>query len=401
MTIDEQVPGLVSSGNGTDAAVPDDDYLTVTMLSAGLAGILQRRERAAEGLPNDVGLLPAPWRVAFTRLWWRCVEQGVPPLDNDLVLLQWCTQPFATWPAVLALSLSDLQYSLLDGEELTDFAVQGSQLARHDVEGEWIENRVHEALREAAAANGQTEREIGDVYAVLRRYLIDHAVFADRDLRPLEKAFPARDSSGQTLVHRLFCLGYHRRTARGPAAYLLCPGCRNVVPGTGVACGTPGCAGGPALTLSVNPLAVVYEQHRAVRKYIHDPGLVEKRIMDALTVDDLEPAVRVTPYPGIDALDVLIEFIRSTSSGETEVIETWGVDAKDVVSARLLGRGFTWPAKPAVDRRYLALPTHRAVQPGYVDDLEVELDGRVRGVRVIEEKALVAQVRARAKELAK
>src|ERR1022692_1143974 len=56
----------------------DDDYLTVTMLSAGLAGILRRRSRAGQGDGRSEGLLPAPWRVAFSRLWWRCHEQGVP-----------------------------------------------------------------------------------------------------------------------------------------------------------------------------------------------------------------------------------------------------------------------------------------------------------------------------------
>jgi hypothetical protein len=400
LTSDPDSPKGSVPTRGSDAlGTWDDDYLTVTMLSAGLAGMLQRRARAAEGLPNEVGLLPAPWRVAFARLWWRSVEQGQPVWENDLDLLQFCTQPFATWPVVLALSTSDLQQSLLDGEDLTDFAVQGSQLARHDVEGEWIENRVHEALRETAAANGETEEQIGHVYAALRRHLIEHAVLADRDLRPLEKAFPAKDSSGQPLVRQLFAIGYHRRPQQGRKDYWLCPGCRNVVASPQALCGTAGCLGGTAVTLTVNPLAVVYEQHRAVRKYIHDPGLVEIRIMDALMVDDLESVVRVVPYPGVDALDVLIEFIRPRPAGGTEVLETWGIDAKDVVSARLLGRGFSWPASPACDRRYLALPTHRASQPGYVSDLEVELDGRVRGVRVIEEKALIAQVKARAKEL--
>ena len=46
----------------------DDDYLTVTMLAAGLAGILRRRSRAGRGAGRDSdGLLPAAWRVAFSQ----------------------------------------------------------------------------------------------------------------------------------------------------------------------------------------------------------------------------------------------------------------------------------------------------------------------------------------------
>jgi len=127
---------------------------------------------------------------------------------------------------------------------------------------------------------------------------------------------------------------------------------------------------------------------------------VEARIIDALTDDEsLAATVKVTPYPAVDALDVLIEFLHA-DGGPTRVVETWGVDAKDQVSARLLGRGFSWPEQPRCQRRYLALPTHRAIQPGYITDLEAELDGRVAGVQVIDETRLIARVKRRAKELA-
>jgi len=45
----------------------------------------------------------------------------------------------------------------------------------------------------------------------------------------------------------------------------------------------------------------------------------------------------------LDTLDILIEFI--TTQGDREVVtETWGADAKDHDSARLLGWAFTWLA---------------------------------------------------------
>ena len=65
----------------------DDDYLTVAMLAVGLARILRRRAPHGRGAGRDSdGLLPAAWRVAFSRLWWRCHEQGAAAPDNDLDL---------------------------------------------------------------------------------------------------------------------------------------------------------------------------------------------------------------------------------------------------------------------------------------------------------------------------
>lgn len=120
---------------------------------------------------------------------------------------------------------------------------------------------------------------------------------------------------------------------------------------------------------------MICEQHRATRRFIHDPGLVEARILDALAGDDeLAGRVRVTAYP-------------------------WGADAKDQESARLLGRTFGRPDSMTCDRRFLVLPAHRAARPGYVDDLVAELDGRVEGVEVVDEKRLISMVRATARRL--
>ena len=43
----------------------DDDYLTVTMLAAGLAGILAQRSGAGQGGRRSDGLLPTAWRAAY------------------------------------------------------------------------------------------------------------------------------------------------------------------------------------------------------------------------------------------------------------------------------------------------------------------------------------------------
>ncbi|HET6481989.1 MAG TPA: hypothetical protein VFG35_18430 [Actinoplanes sp.] len=379
-------------------ASPDDDYLTVTLLAAGLAEILHRRSRAQQGETIEEGLLPPAWRVGFSRLWWRCAEQSCPLDWDDLRLLRWCAEPFSTWPVILDLSPTDLQQTLLVDEQLSEFAEQGARLAHVDVEAEWVERQVYEALRSTAAANGTTKKEVEEAYAYLRRYLIDHTVITDRTVLSLEHNFRAKDSSGRTMVRGLIDVAYRSRPVSGPQRFLLCPGCHNVVNDLAPACHTPGCLGGNPLVSVLEPLAVVYEQHRATRLYFHDPGLVEARIIDALRDDErLAGKVRVTAYPEVDVLDVLVEFLSPGPS--PVVLESWGVDAKDQVSAHLLGRGFIWPQRLPCTGRFLALPMHRARQPQYVTDLRSELDGRVSGVVVIDEQRLLKRIRERAEEL--
>jgi hypothetical protein len=389
----------VGPGVARAEAAVDDDYLTITMLSAGLAQILKRRATPMAGRRTDKGLLPSAWRMGFSRLWWRFVAQDALPLASDLELMALCQEPLVTWPVTLKLSEADLQNTLLVDGELSSFAEQGARLAHVDVEAEWVESRVHQALRAAASANGADDADVERGYAFLRRYLIDHAVLTDRDVQAVERRFSKTDSSGQTYVRRLVEAAYMARPAAGPENLLLCPHCRNVLVSWVDQCGTAGCPGGPAETVVITPLAAIFEQHRATRRFVHDPGLVEARIIDALSVEELGETVRVAAYPGVDVLDVLVEFLVKDDSGMARVVETWGIDAKDQVSATLLGRGFTWPSSIDCQQRFLALPMHRAKQPGYVTDLEVELDGRVAGVQVISERRLIAKVKANARRL--
>jgi hypothetical protein len=380
----------------------DDDYLTVTMLAAGLAGILARRPGAGQGSRPADGLLPAAWRAGYARLWWRCQGQGVSAPDSDLELLAWCARPFAAWPVGLSLSAQDLQSCLVVGEELSGFAEQGARMAGADVEAEWTENRVYQALRTAAlASGGDDDAEVERVYAVLRRRLIDHPMVTDLEVKQWEREFALADGSGQTYVRRLVDEAYVPRPAPGIYRYFRCPDCRNTVSDAGASCGTPGCPAGAAEAVSARTLAVLYEQHRATRRFFHDPGLVEARLFDALAGNpDLAGCVRVTAYPGIDALDVLVEFLKN-DDGRVAVTETWGADAKDQESARLLGKAFSWPGSLRCDRRFLVLPEHRASQTGYMGDLIAELDGRVGGIEVVSEKRLLSMVTVAARRLAR
>ena len=379
----------------------DDDYLTVTMLAVGLARILRRRSPSGRGASRDSdGLLPAAWRVAFSRLWWRCSEQGVAAPDNDQDLLEWCTTPFAVWDVALRLSEADLQQCLLVGEELSDFGEQSARLGGGDIEAEWQENLVYAALRAAAQVNGGGDSRRTDlVYGTLRRRLIDYPVVSDRVVLGWEREFDRTDGSGQTYVRHLVNAAYVARSQPGKFRYLRCPGCRNTVPDLRAACGTPGCRSGAAESASTTALAVVYEQHRATRRFIRDPGLVEARLLDALNGEKFAGRIRVTPYPALDTLDILIEFL-SPGDGDPAVEETWGADAKDHASARLLGRGFSWPSgEPECTQRFLVLPAHRAEEPGYITDLAGEMEGRVSGVQVVSEKKFLTLVANRTRQI--
>jgi hypothetical protein len=391
------VSGVVLTRTGFQI---DDDYLTVTMLAVGLSRILRRRSLSGRGSDGDSdGLLPAAWRVAFSRLWWRCHEQAVASPDDDLDLLKWCTTPFAVWDVALGLSDADLQQCLLVGDELSDFAEESARLGGGDIEAEWQERLVYSALRAAAQANGSGDSKRTDlVYGTLRRRLIDFPVVSDRVVLSWEREFDRADGSGQTYVRHLVNAAYVARPQTGKFRYLRCPACGNTVPDLLAACGTPGCPSGPAVSVSTTVLAVVYEQHRATRRFIHDPGLVEARLFEALNGEKFAGRVRVTPYPVLDTLDILIEFL-SPGGRQSAVEETWGADAKDHASARLLGRSFSWPSgEPECSQRFLVLPAHRAEEPGYISDLTGEMEGRTDGVQVVSETKFLRLVAGRARQ---
>ena len=163
-------------------------------------------------------------------------------------------------------------------------------------------------------------------------------------------------------------------------------------------CDTDGCAGRPT-THTTRVLGAYLVQHRAARRFFHDPGLVEARVLDAISERAPADRVRVEAWPGLDAYDIRVLFLDPAGSVPDKPVEVWGADAKDQTSPGLLGIGFRWSPEPPCDRRFLVLPTHRARQPGYIDDLTTELQGRVSNVTVIDEDKFVSRVLTRAQQV--
>ena len=347
----------------------DDDYLTVTMLAAGLAGILRRRSLAGQGdWPRPMACFRRRGAWLFrgcggavrNRVWLR--------RTSDLDLLAWCTHAVrrvarglvVVWLRICRAACLSVTSCLIS---LSRARASAALMSRRSGR----RTGSTQALRTAAQANGGDDaREDGPG---LRR----PAASADRlsgRVRPCacrdwEQEFDRTDGSGQTYVRRLVDAAYVPRPAAREVPLPAVPGLPQHGAGLRAACGTPGCPSGPAETVtSTTALAVVYEQHRATRRFIHDPGLVEARLLDALGGKKFAGGSGSRRIRALDALDILIEFL-SAGGGERDVVdETWGADAKDQASARLLGRGFSWPGAPACGRRFLVLPTHRAGAAG-------------------------------------
>ncbi|GGK81772.1 hypothetical protein Sme01_62820 [Sphaerisporangium melleum] len=376
----------------------DGDYITVMLLAAGLARIRDDRRRmdAGEYLTRtsaDQGLLPVPWRSGMTRLWWRFRTAGEIPPQNDLKLFELCRKPFSEWPIRLRLSVADIEQSLLDGDELTPMAEQAARLSVRDVEAELIENLVFRELMLVAELNARDEAEVQTHYCELRRLLIDNPILSEAQVRRLTGRFPKCGGNGQPVLQRFIQAAYVHRAAPGRVKIAVCDRCGNPTQQGVDGCGTVGCSGHPA-DLVIESVGGYYVQHRATRRFFHDPGLVEARVLDRLAEISTEGTIRVEEWPGLDAYDIRVSFLSGL-----DVIEVWGADAKDQVSPGLLGLGFSWRPDPPCDRRFLVLPKHRADQPGYVADLTAELQGRASDVSVVSEDAFVASVVARAEEV--
>ena len=376
--------------------------VTVMLLAAGLARMRNDRRRmdAGEHLRRtsaEQGLLPAPWRSGMARLWWRFHRAGAPPPASDLELLELCRQPLASWPVRLCLSAADQGMSLLDGDDLSPLAEQAAQLTVRDVEAELVEHQIFRELLLTAEMNASDEVQVQANYVDLRRLLIDHPVLADRDVQRLVQRFPAAASSGQPFVRRFVDAAYVARPAQGSVAVQVCGGCGNPLGGPADACGTAGCMGA-ATTQTVAALGFYLVQHRAARRFFHDPGLVEARVHDRVIARAPQGSVRVEAWPGLDAYDLRVRFLDVARPGSDTPLAVWGADAKDQVSPWLLAVGFGWKPEPPCDRRFLVLPMHRARQPGYIEDLSVELEGRVAGVTVMDEDRFVAKVVDRARQ---
>ncbi|MFE7782143.1 restriction endonuclease-related protein [Streptomyces nigrescens] len=393
---------------GPTAAHPGlglDDYQTVELLAAGLARMHLNRQHARKSLgPEDrigtSGALPRAWRTAVTRLWWTGLAQLVDWPGDDLDVFAACRRPLDAWPIRLDLTEDDRGQVLLEGDDLSEFAEQSVALAgRQDVEAELVENRVFGLLMAAAQANGRTPEEIQAAYVALRLLLVHQPVLSDLDIIKRVRAMPAATPKGEPYVKDLVRAAYRFQPAPGTVTVRVCDSCGNPLTAPLVRCPVAGCPG-QARALTMPTLEGYWVQNRATRRFHHDAGLVEDRLFqrsDALAAqlaeDDFPVRVTLERYPLMDTWDGSLRFTYGDG-----ISECWLFDAKDTVSATLLGRCFSPPPEPEAARRFLVLAQHRAT-PAYRGDLERELHGRVRGITVIDETTFLRQAAQHARRL--
>ncbi|MFE4331393.1 hypothetical protein ACFRQM_18780 [Streptomyces sp. NPDC056831] len=396
-----------SAPRGPAAARPGlglDDYQTVELLAAGLVRMHLNRQHARQRLgPEDrigsSGALPRAWRTGVTRLWWTALAQQVNWPGDDLDVISACRHPLGSWPIRLGLAEGDREQVLLEGDDLSEFAEQSVALAgRQDVEAELVENRVFALLMATSQANGRTLQEIQAAYVTLRLLLVHHPVLSDLDVIKQVQAMPAA-AEGEPYVKDLVRAAYRLQPAPGTVALRLCDHCGNPMATPLVRCQVAGCPG-RAAPRTVRTLEGYWVQNRATRRFHHDAGLVEERLFRGaealaaqLAEDGCPVQVTLERYPLMDTWDGSLHFTRGDGTSQC-----WLFDAKDTVSATLLGRCFSPPPEPEATRRFLVLAQHRAT-PAYRADLERELHGRVRGITVTDETAFLRQAGQHARRL--
>lgn len=382
-----------------------DDYQTVELLAAGLARMHLNRQHARQSLGVEdrggvSGALPRAWRTAVTRLWWTGLAQQVNWPGDDLDVFAACRRPLGAWPIRLDLVGGDRDQVLLEGDELSEFAEQSVAFAGcQDVEAELVENRVFALLMAAAQANGRTQPEIQAAYVALRLLLVHQPVLSDLEVIKRVRAWPAAAPQGEPYVKDLVRAAYRFQPAPGTVTVRVCDSCGNPLASPLVRCPVAGCPG-RAGTRAVHTLEGYWVQNRATRRFHHDAGLVEDRLFkgsDALVAqlaeDGCPVRVSLERYPLMDTWDGSLRFTRGDGS-----TECWLFDAKDTVSATLLGRCFSPSPEPEATRRFLVLAQHRAT-PAYRADLERELHGRVRGITVIDETTFLRRAAQHARRL--
>ncbi|MEV5331332.1 hypothetical protein [Streptomyces werraensis] len=387
-----------SPGDDRDPRTAQDDYLLVELLCAALAKIRLERQRAglqATGTDGS-GPLPRAWRDARGRLWWKAQALRLDGPGNDLELFDWCRRPLGSWPVPLSLAGVDLEAVLLEGDSLSEFAEQAADLVQHaDVEAELVQNQVFAALMLCARMNGGDDGAVQQVYRRLRRLLIDHPVLSDREVQTLARELPAADSDHDSFLAKFVRIAYVHHPVQAPGKVRLrrCADCRNPLDDRALGCGTPGCTG-VAERYEVACLGGYWTQHRATRQFFHDPGLLEGRLLDQVR-EIAHECLSVEDWPCLDAWDMAVTFKAKEPGAEAEC---WAVDAKDCSSPALLARGFRCDPRVPARRHIIVIPMHRLRTPGYCADLERELQGRVSGVEVLDEKTFLRQVTVRARQ---
>ncbi|MFI1869415.1 pPIWI_RE_Y domain-containing protein [Streptomyces jumonjinensis] len=242
------------------------------MLAIGLARIQTGQQEGPLHPDGASGGLPSAWVAGVRRLCWRVLEQGRPPLPSHQDVFRWCRLPLDEWPLELLVSEADEEPALVENGRLSAFADQSaSLLLAKDPEAELVENRCFELLLATADGNAASEEDVQRNYVDLRRYFVEHPVVADAALTQLLRRFRARNTQGQPWVKELFLMAYRFQPGGGTVELSVCTGCGNPLSDGQFLCGTPGCEGRPTRR-RWEAMEGIYVQHRATRRYFHDPA---------------------------------------------------------------------------------------------------------------------------------
>ncbi|MFF1913541.1 hypothetical protein ACFVYE_18325 [Streptomyces sp. NPDC058239] len=122
-----------------------DDYMTLELLAAGLAGIQANQQKAlwSSAQPSgDPTGFPSAWKAGVTRLLWRALEDGCREVGSHADVFRLCRVPLGQWPLSLCIAQSDSELLLIENGRPSAFAEQAARLLlSKDPEAELVENR--------------------------------------------------------------------------------------------------------------------------------------------------------------------------------------------------------------------------------------------------------------------
>lgn len=331
-------------------------YQLLQLMSVGL---LQVQKSASKGAP----LIPlnATLKQAWEQLCFLCFQAGELPPRSLPELIDWLNRPVCTWAVIGdVLSAPEYQSPLLQNGDPSSLCIQLGSPAmdaynpRLELEDEHFK-RIYQLCKQRGDAGQYSKaREFICRNAILEDY---YTVFSaneygwDDDILHLIKAcyedipsqFRIKDKSEEYVFLCPVC-GWTLRRRRGEVF------CHE----DGSCAATHGDLTEGACKLAYRP--GMSRTLEGIQRYVVAPERELIKLADTLTETW---GVSATLYPGIDAYDLLIEFING---------QRWAVDMKDHRNAAGLAMALrSFPYSPPWDRAFYVFPDERADSDGYLN----------------------------------